>query len=216
MKRHTNKHIKILGLGLMSLAMVMGVGMFCYPTVAVEEPKAGMTKTEEVPVEFTFNSSISVSVDKQEMTISSLAAGTIEESEPVTVTVKTNSASGYYLAATVGTVEGKSADLVSSSEENTSKFTHLDSKAEEGVAMDDIGVNQWGFAFAKGASDFEAKPFIGLPLASDEQGGKKLLESDNLSGDKTVKVKVGAHAGATMMPDTYTNVINFYVVANGA
>ena len=205
MKRHTNKNIKSFGLGLIVLALLaVGAVSFCLPSWAAE------TKKQEVDVKFTFNPTISLTVSEETIEISGLSAGTAGESKPVTVSVATNNANGYYLSATAGTKEGNT-DLVSKA--GNGKFTHLDSSASsELTAMKD---NTWGVAYAESGSDIAASKFKGLPLDGADNGatGTRLLEASSAADNKSVQVKVGAKAGATLPAGTYTNKINFYAVS---
>ena len=204
MKRHTNKKIKNFGLGIIVLALLtVGVVGFCIPSWAVN-------KTQDVDVKFTFNSTISLTVSEETIEISGLSAGTAGESEPVTVSVATNNANGYYLSATAGTAGGNT-DLAS--EAGSGKFTHLDSEADSELTA--MGDNTWGVAYAAGDADIAKSNFTGLPIDGGDNGesGKKLLETTSATDNKDVKVKVGAKAAATLPAGTYTNKINFYAVS---
>lgn len=201
MKRHTNKNIQIFGLGLAVLALVAGVWSFCQPSWAE-------TKTEEVDVQFTFNSMINVTASASSMSIGSLAPGTVSESEAITVTVSTNNVSGFYLSATSGE-KATNTDLTGT---NGGKFTHLAQEA----SLDKGGITDgyWGVRYAVGAADINSSKYTGFPQDKGDNGagGKKLIDADNLSGDKAVKVQIGAKAAATQAAGTYTNKINFYAV----
>ncbi len=246
MKRHTNKHIKSLGLVLAILALGAGVGSFISPTwaqtvecskdkvsVAAEDgttcatvDDTGLKATAEADVQFTFNSTITLTINgKSEgvdgITIGSLLPGATGESDPVTVKVDTNNATGYKLTATAGT---KSTNTDLSGGGLTFKFTMLtceqdncsDENGQELSAMSD---DTWGVAFVEGEGSFGTTKYTGLPQDQDDQGatGKELLSKDAPSAEgNSVQVKVGAKAGATMQPGTYTNVINFYATANPA
>lgn len=205
MKRHTNINIRKIGLGVFVLAILLFGGVaFCQPSWA------NVTKTQDVKVRFTFNSTLNLSVSQDTITIGSLASGTVEESEPVTISVATNNAGGYYLSATAGT-KGENTDLVNSS--TSTKFTHLGSDASK-TAKDELEDNTWGVAFTDGGSEV-FKSYTGLPLDGGDEGasGKKLLETTTAADSKNVKLKVAAKAGAAQAAGTYTNKINFYAVA---
>lgn len=198
MIRHTNKKTKLFGVlfGLAVLGLTIGAA-----NVSAE----GKTATEEVPVQFTFNSTLNLTVSEDNMTISQLAPGLTAESNTVTLTVDTNNASGFYLSATAG---GENTDLTSS---NGSKFTSMAAESDLSSAANQT----WGFAYAVGSADLAASKYNGLPLDGKDQGatGKKLINANNPSADKTVKCKIGAKAGPATAAGTYTNVVNFYLVA---
>lgn len=209
MKRHTKTKNGIFGLIAFGLMLVLGVTAV-HPTWAV------MTKTQDVDVQFTFNSTISLTVDQQKMTIESMNSGMASDSSEILLTVDTNNASGYYVSATAGTQE-TSTDLENEDEELSAfKFTILgveDSKqtAEE---MDD---NTWGIACAPGAeTDLNSQPYFGLPQDGKDNGatGKQILTAQDWKGEKKVKCRFGVKASPTMAAGTYKNVVNFYAVAN--
>ena len=209
MKRHTNTKNGIFGLIAFSLMMVLGVA-------AVQPTWAEMKKTQDVDVQFTFNSTISLTVDQQKMTIESMNSGMASDSSEIVLTVDTNNASGYYVSATAGTQE-TSTDLKSEDEDLSAfKFAILgvnDSK-KTAQEMDD---NTWGIACAPGAeADLSSQPYFGLPQDGKDNGatGKQILTSQDWKGEKKVKCRFGIKASPTMAAGTYKNVVNFYAVAN--
>ncbi len=223
MKR-SNKYIKRVGVGLLSLTLLGGgVAAFINPTWAevktatVQEcndeqhPDYKLCGSTEVDVQFTFNSSITVSVSQETISIDSLTPGTAGESDPVTVTVATNNATGFKLTGTVGT---KGAEEVANTDLAAdglaTKFTLLAEDANS--TKDTIADNSWGLAFAKSEEDINTSTYNGFKADAGDDGatGTVLLDTDGPDGDKTVQVKVGAKAGATMLPGTYQNVVNFY------
>lgn len=196
MKRHTNKHREIFGLIVAAVA-ALGLGVLAQQMVWADD-----TQTSEVNVQFTFGSVLSLTADKETISIEGLAPGTSKESDPVTVTVDTNNTSGFYVSATAGT-SSTNTDLVGDGE---AKFTHLGTE-ETKSKLEDLADNTWGISY-------QNDEYTGLPQDGNDQGetGKKILDVSTWNGAKTVKVKVGAKAGATLPAGTYKNVINFYAV----
>ena len=208
MKRHTNTKNGIFGLIALGMMVMLGA-MAMHPTLAE-------TKSTDVPVQFTFNSAISLTVDKNQMTVEKMASGTAADSSEIVLTVDTNNAAGYYVSATAGT-QSTNTDLASKDTSLSAyKFTHLatsDSKATAAAMAD----NTWGVACAAGASaDLTKTAYTGFPKDGGDNGatGKKILTSNTWNGEKKVKCRVGVKAGSTLAAGTYTNVVNFYAVAN--
>ena len=208
MKSHTKTKNGIFGMIAFGLMLVLGVVAVC-PTWAA-------TKTQEVDVQFTFNSTISLSVDQQKMTIESLNSGMASDSSEIVLTVDTNNANGYYVSATAGTQE-TNTDLTNADPAASAfKFAILgvsDSK-KTAQEMDD---NTWGIACAPGeGTDLKSQPYSGLPKDGKDNGatGKKILTEQNWNGEKKVKCRFGVKASPTMAAGTYKNVVNFYAVAN--
>ena len=205
MKCHTTKkQTWIFGILFVFTAAIFG-------TVSVKFVNAAETKKQEVDVKFTFNSALSLTIDKQGITISDLLPGNSKESEPAKLTVETNSANGFYLSATAGT-KGGTSDLTGN---NGGKFTMMATNANKATigAADD---STWGFAYVQGTNgDLSKSAFNGLPVDVDNNGssGTKLIDAASNTAEKVVKFKVGAKAGPTTPAGTYSNQLNFYAVA---
>ncbi len=206
MKKVTNKHIKKLGVGLFSLALLGGgIASFINPTWAA-------TQTGTAKVQFTFNSTLTMT-GQQDLAISGLTPGTAGESSEITITVTTNNAAGFTLTGTSGT-STTSTDLTSSGK--TTKFTHLSTDAAL-ANKEAIGDNSWGIQFATGGAAASTGTYTGFPkdAANNGTSGKSLLSTTAPSNgtNNVVKLRVGAKASTAMQAGTYSNVINLYATA---
>lgn len=202
MKRHTNKHTKIFGLSVLALAM--GVGIFtAAPTWAV-------SKSQEVDVEFTFNSVITLTVDQGTMKIESLTSGMSKDSNEIKLTVDTNYANGYYVAATAGK-SNTNTNLTGSKGGTIAHLSENDTKA----TLNDMADNTWGVACVEGDVTLTGVPYSGFPKDDDKNGtvtGKHILDESSWNGVKTAKCKVGVKTSPVLPAGTYTNVVNFYAI----
>ena len=204
MNRHAiKKQTGIFGLLFVLIAVVFGV------VINISGAKA-ISQTSTTDVKFTFNSTLNLTIDKQNLTISNLLPGNTGESDVAKLTIDTNADGGYYLSATAGK-SGGDANL--NKEGGSAKFTNMSTDASFS-SIGEASNDTWGFNYALGNSDSPAwQKYTGLPL-DDTTGssGKKLIDANDNKGEKIVKCKVGAKAGPTMPAGTYKGEIHFYVV----
>lgn len=207
MKRHTNKQKKLLSvvvLGLVALGLA-GVG----------KVRAAETKTSNVDVKFTVNSTMNVTIDKETMTVSELMPGTSGESDVATVTVKSNAVGGYYLSATAGTHETDTS-LKQDAAGVEKSIESIDTKADLENLSGQTG-NKWGFRFTTGdEAGLTSMHYNGLPQDGNDGGktGTQLVNVTSPTPDQKVKCQVGVKVDSDLPAGTYKNVVNFYVVAN--
>lgn len=203
MKRHTNKHTQIFG--LIVLALTMGVGIFtAAPTWAA------VTKSQNVDVEFTFNSVITLTVDQNTMKVDRLTPGMSKDSNEIKLTVDTNSANGYYVAATTGT-SNTNTDLTGTTGGAIAHLADNDDKA----TLDDMADNTWGVACVQGDVTLTGAHYSGFPKDDGSNGtttGKRILDESSWDGTKIAKCKVGVKTSPVLSAGTYTNVVNFYAI----
>ena len=87
--------------------------------------------------------------------------------------------------------------------------------------MNNAADNTWGYSYSldngtNWISKTNTPGYSGLPLDNDDNGetGKELYATETAADSKTVKFKIGAKAATTQAAGTYSNVVNFYAVAN--
>ena len=187
---------------------------------------SAVTYQQEVPVEFTFNPTLSINLSSSSILVNNLAPGSAADSNVVTVSVTTNAANGYILSATAG-IKGGDTNLTNTSD-NTYKFTNLATTAGSASTLNNIPENYWGYTYStdngstwvSGSVGSTAAGYAGLPLDNNDnaeergKGGTTLISTENPADSKNVKFKIGAKASTSQPAGTYTNVINFYAVAN--
>ncbi len=176
---------------------------------------SALTYQDNLDVSFIFDSSISVSLSSDNLTISSLSPDTYADSNIVTVTTSTNNPSGYALTATTGNSETyTSTNLINDANIFVSLGT---SDSISTMSSADATQNgRWGYAFsinsgstwknATGGTGYSGLPYYTAPGAE--------IISSNTSGASSVQFKIGAKANAAQSAGTYKNVINFVATAN--
>lgn len=159
---------------------------------------AVVTYRDSADVQFTFSSSLSLTLDSGSLTIASLLPDTAGDSDPVTATVITNNPSGYLLTATVGNdTSYKTTDLVSS---NGQRFAMISTAAST------LPSGTWGIK-VDSATDY-------IALSNIAPTTLKQTSAATPGGGDTTAVKIGAKAAANQLPGTYNNVVNFTAVTN--
>ena len=155
-----------------------------------------VTYKDSADVQFTFSSTLSMSLSTGGFVISDLTPGTSDISNGVTATVSTNSPGGYLLSATVGNTTYNTTDLVSTSGQ---RFAMMGS----GTALTG---GTWGYTLDDGTT-YGALSNI-TPT---------VLKTVNTAvEDSTTEVKIGAYATSEQRSGIYSNVVNFAVVGNVA
>ena len=170
---------------------------------------SALTYSSNVDVGFTFNPTVSINLSG-DLLINNLAPNSSADSNTVNVTVTTNNANGYTLLATAGT---SSTDTNLTNTTNSSyKFTSISTAAN----LSNLTTNNtWGFSYSTNNGSTWSN-YTGLPKDNDDEGatGKQLAKTTSQSQNLPIQVKIGAKAGPEQAAGTYTNVINFYAVAN--
>ena len=167
----------------------------------------------------TVSPTIRLTLSGGDLVINDLVPGSTADSNVITASVTTNSASGYFLSATTGTAS-TNTDLTHNTN-NTYKFTNLDSNK---ASLSNFNDNTWGYSYSidngtnwiSGDNGTATTGYNGLPLDNDDSGatGIKLLSTDTYSQTGSIKFKIGAKAASTQASGTYTGVVNFYAVTN--
>ena len=81
---------------------VFGISGVSLASFVVVSGVSALTYQSNTTLEFTFEPVLSLSISNTNLTINSLVPGTVGTSSDVTVTVNTNSVTGYQLSAAVG------------------------------------------------------------------------------------------------------------------
>ena len=193
----------------------------CFGVIVVHSTSA-LTYQSSTNVGFTFNPAISISLS-DDLLISSLSPGSTSDSNIINVAINTNASQGYTLTATAGT-SSTTTNLVNTGN-NNNIFTSLATNATI-TDWTNANDNTWGYSYSedngttwisgKDGSNQNILGYSGLPLDNDDSGatGKTLISTTLPSDNKTLKFKIGAKASSSQASGDYTNIINFYAVAN--
>ena len=170
---------------------------------------SALTYSQDVPVSFTFNRSISVSVSS-DLHIYNLTPGMAADSNVITVSVATNNITGYVLTASVGnsTHSNPSYNNTNLNHTNGSTFTTVATNASLASLTTD---NTWGYSISTNDGSTWSN-YSGLPLYT--AANWKELANVNGNGTTSLKFKIGAKASSAQPSGDYTNVINFTAVGN--
>ena len=200
------------------------VALLVFPSLLfllLGEAVSALTYQNSVDVEFTLNPTLSINLSSDNLVIDNLTPGSSSDSNIVTVDVATNAGYGYYMSATAG---ANSTDTNLTNNTNSGNvFTNLTSNVTTLSAFPD---NHWGYSYStdngstwiSGSQGDTATGYDGLPLDNDDDGatGVILASTDSIANAGSVKFKIGAKAAITQASGTYTNIVNFYAVANPA
>ena len=182
---------------------VFGISGVSIASFVVISGVSALTYQSNTTLEFTFEPVLSLSISNTNLTINSLVPGTVGTSSDVTVTVNTNSVTGYQLSAAVGNDSTYlNTDLVNS--HGSTSFTSLPMGANVNSLTDN---NTWGYTLDSGTS------YSGLPHYSSSIW-KTLKQTNDNSGGKTLTFGIGAKASSATVSGAYQNIIQFRVVAN--
>ena len=134
---------------------------------------SALTYSEAVDVSFTFNPSISVSLSAADLIINNLAPGSADDSNTITVSVSSNTATGYVLSANVGnsTTYNTRNLIKSGSADNFASIAFGSSLAS--LTTDDT----WGFSYKPSGSGTSWTNYSGLPLYSDTNNTATLIST---------------------------------------
>lgn len=173
--------------------------------LAAESASAVVTYRKDSNVQFTFDASLSLTLDSNAFTITDLLPGNSKLSNQVTATVSTNSIYGYTLSATVG--DGSAYDTTDLVMDTNNKFEMTAGGAS-------LSSGTWGYTLDNGVSygalDTTTQTILNK---TTNEGG---TAATGYTGGSTTEVKIGAAATSTQRSGDYQNVINFAVVANVA
>ena len=195
----------------LSVVSLLGMVVLAGLTTSVAN---ALTYQSEADVVFTFSPTMTLNVSG-DLIISSLAPGSTEDSNIVTVTAGSNSAAGYALYANVGNSSNNYTDLRITSSNTTNKFQAL---STAGI----IGNGEWGYSYCTGTCSESTGTWVygstgstsngygALPLYNDNShSGDVVLANENSANTTNLSFKIGAKAAPAQAMGTYTNVVNF-------
>ena len=169
-----------------------------------------VTFQNNVDVEFTFNSTLSISLSSADLLIANLAPGASASSNTITVSVNTNNITGYTLSATVGDGTTYTNDKLINSSSNT-YFDNLTSSS----TLSNFGDNKWGYALGTISS---SSTYSGLVYNTDTiinaTTNASGTAATGYTGTSNTSFTIAAKASDTQASGDYKNIIIFTVVSN--
>ncbi len=169
-----------------------------------------LTFSQAVDVSFDFNPTLSVSLSSSDLKIPELVPGNVTDSNTITIGVSTNASFGYTLSANVGNDTNYDTRSLIRADDDTSEFASIATDATVSAITTD---NAWGFSSKLSTDGAIWANYSGLPLYSDTENTKTILETSSPEDTNTVDFKIAAKAGNTITAGEYKNVINFIAVA---
>ena len=176
----------------------------CFVVFGVYDSTSALTYQEEIPVSFTFNRGLSLTVSASDLHIYNLVPGNSDESNIITVTTTSNNATGYVLTASVGNSTKNTTNLVNGS----NNFASIATNASQSSLTTD---NTWGYSISTNNGSSWSN-YSGLPIFSSTTW--KEIASTNANGTTSILFKIGAKASSSQAAGDYTNVINFTATTN--
>lgn len=189
-----------------------GVTVFDAMTFFGGEARAESFESEE-SVEFTFNSAITLNISG-DLIIEGLNPGDGKDSKIITVTVTSNSTTGYTLTSAVGATGNSSNELRKDGTDTTNKFSSLTANVSS-LSSDDFGFNNWGYSYSTDSGSTWVSGDIGSTSAGYDgytytTSSSTVTHIDSSSsGTSSIQYKIGAKASGTQLAGNYTNTINF-------
>ena len=170
---------------------------------------SALTYQDGTPVQFTFNSTLSISLSDTDIVIGNLIPGQDDTSNAVDVVVNTNNLYGYTLTATVGSATKDYRDLRHTN--GTASFASIDVNSDLSTLSGESS-SVWGYTTSTNGTTWSN--FSGLPKYDDTTNTAELNVTDGAAEDSTTSFKIGAFAAEGQLAGDYTNVINFIVTSN--
>lgn len=196
-----------LGAALVSCTFAVAISPAIFAAEITYTPKP------KVDVSFDLIPSVAINIVGGDLIIPHLVPGHAEQSNPITISVATNSPNGYTLKANAGSETDTSANLKHANVTTIeppdtehvvdSQFTPLTTSV---VGLEGIGINQWGFSIDGGEN------FAGLP--GFDEDGILLQQTSSMAPDESISFLIGANADAGMTAGVYGNVVNFITIVN--
>ena len=180
-------------------------------SVSLTSSTSALTYQEDIPVSFTFNSSVVLTLSSADLNIYNLSPGTSSDSNIIRVTATSNNSTGYVITATVGDNTHSNPSYSNTSLNhigNTGNiFSSITTNADLASLTSD---NTWGYAISDNGSTWSN--YSGLPLYTAESG--KTLKELNTNGTTSFDFKIAAKASSSQPSGEYRNVINFTLTSN--
>lgn len=173
-----------------------------------------MTFQDTVNVQFSFDTSLGITLSSRNIVISELSPGSAAYSNTITATVSTNNAYGYTLSAMVGGTGQTAANNTLYSSVTGTSFASLASDAD--ITLANFQDNNWGYTTA-GSID-NSTTYSGLIYNTGKTINKTTdymgSPADGYVGTESTSFTIGAKAAPTQASGDYSNVITFAVVSN--
>jgi len=170
-----------------------------------------ITYQDGTDVQFTFNSTLSISLSDTDLIIGNLIPGQDDLSNAVDVVVNTNNLYGYTLTATVGDTNHDYRDLRHTNGTTNIVSINVDSDLS---TLTNESTSSWGYTVSTNGTTWSN--YNGLPKYDDTQNTAELNTTDGTAANSTTSFKISAFAAEGQLAGDYSNVINFKVVSNGA
>ena len=183
------------------------VGILC--GLVLVSGASALTYQDGTDVQFTFNSTLSISLSDTDIVIGNLIPGQDDTSNAVDVVVNTNNLYGYTLTATVGSATKNYRDLRHTN--GTASFASIDVNSDLSTLSGESS-SVWGYTTSTNGTTWSN--YNGLPKYDDTANTAELNVTDGAAEDSTTSFKIGAYAAEGQLAGDYTNVINFEVVSN--
>ena len=200
----------------MGAAMVfLGVGAAGIVSTALADEAGALTYQKSVDVGFTIERSVSIELDSSTLKIEDLSPGQSADSNIVTLTVKTNNATGYTIGSTVGGTHNGNTFTTSNLQhstdyDSTKALTYFQSLSTD-AEVDDLAsldAGKWGYAFNLNNTGWQ--PYSGLPLDGGTESAELVDVDSNV--DSSIQFKIAAKAQDMQYSGEYNNVVNFTAV----
>jgi len=189
-------------------ALLIG-GMVLVGATSTASLASALTYQDGTDVQFTFDSTLSISLSDADIVIGNLIPGQDDTSNVVDVVVNTNNLYGYTLTATVGSATKNYRDLRHTN--GTANFASIDVNSDLST-LSGQSSSVWGYTTSTNGTTWSN--YNGLPKYDDTANTAELNVTDGAAADSTTSFKIGAFAAEGQLAGDYTNVINFKVIAN--
>ena len=187
------------------------IGLFLLSAAANVSSTSALTYQQDIPVSFTFNSSVVLTLSSADLNIYNLSPGTSSDSNIIKVTATSNNSTGYVITATVGDNTHSNPSYSNTSLNHIGNtgdtFSSIATNADLASLTND---NTWGYAISDNGSTWSN--YSGLPLYTAESG--KTLKELNTNGTTSFDFKIAAKASSSQPSGEYRNVINFTLTSN--
>ena len=168
-----------------------------------------LTYQDGSDIQFTFNSTLSISLSDADIVIGNLIPGQDDTSNAVDIVVNTNNLYGYTLTATVGSVTKDYRDIRHTN--GVANFASIDVDSDL-TTLSGQSSSVWGYTTSTNGTTWSN--YNGLPKYDDTTNTAELNVTDGAAEDSTTSFKIGAYAAEGQLAGDYTNVINFIVTSN--
>ena len=204
---HLTEKTKILTLSSKVLTLCFIILMLSLGNITLT---SALSYKTPIGVSFTFDPTLSISLNSSDLVISNLTPGSSSDSNIVNVVVTTNTAYGYTLSATTNNnnlVRSDNVSSIFSSIGTNASFSDLedfDNNADN---------NTWGYSYKDNNTTTPTwSNYSGLSMETNT-----ILSNTNDNNTETgidsVDFKIAAKASNTQPSGIYTGIINFLLVA---